>query len=99
LSLRNSFVENKSDEEVIAKYTSKPLLILDDFGSEKITEFSRQSMYAIIDRIYRNCTQLIVTSNLSLGKISELLDDRISSRLAEMCEVVKLDGKDWRVNK
>lgn len=99
LSLRSSF-KDKSDETeegIIRQYSRVEWLILDDLGAEKSSEFTIQSLYLIIDRRYSEMRPTIITSNLSLGEISEKVGDRIASRIAGMCKVVELKGKDRRL--
>ena len=43
-----------------------PLLILDDFGMERGTEYGLEQVYNVIDSRYRSRKPLIVTTNLSL---------------------------------
>jgi DNA replication protein DnaC len=77
---------------------SHKILFLDDLGTEKLTDWALSTIYTIIDGRYRNCLLTFISSNYSLDQISDRIDDRVSSRLAEMCEVIKLTGKDRRVN-
>lgn len=72
---------------------------LDDLGSGKgYTDWEGGVLNEIIDRLYQRMVPLVVTSNLSLPELSLRLGDRISSRVAEMCEVVKVEGKDHRLS-
>lgn len=87
------------EQAMIDRIAAIPQLVIDDLGVEKRTEFSMASLYEIIDARDMNYTKgLIVTSNLSMGALSERLgDDRITSRLAGMCKVVEITGKDRRI--
>ena len=87
-----------SEENIINFYGSKELLVIDDVGAEKVSDWSRQMFYTLIDRRYREMSQTIITSNLDLDKLAEIIDERISSRIIEMGKVIKLGGKDWRLN-
>lgn len=102
--LRSSFAVDStvSEDELISRYTRDDLLVIDDIGAEKISEWSRSVFYLLVDRRYRDKRQTIFTSNLTLETIAILLDDRIASRLAT-CEVIELkgldgQGADWRVS-
>ena len=75
----------------------KKCLILDDMGAEKTSEWSIQTLYSIIDRRYRDEKQTLITSNLTLDEIAEKVGDRIASRIAGMCKVVEIKGKDRRI--
>ena len=76
----------KSDEspfdyaEDLANYYG--LLILDDLGAEKITDFVKQITYYIINEREINCLQTIITSNFNLSQIDEMIDSRVSSRIS-----------------
>lgn len=93
----NEGMRNESEKNILDKYSRMSFLFLDDLGAEKVSEWSRQVLYLLIDRRYRDCKQTIITSNLSHGKLSEQLDDRIASRISEMGIVLDLGKKDWRV--
>lgn len=73
------------------------VLAIDDLGAEKITEFVRQITYYIINQREQNMLKMIITSNYNLKEIDEMIDGRISSRIAGTCEIKKLEGKDRRI--
>lgn len=75
------------------------LLCIDDLGAEKLTEFVRQIMYYILNEREQYCLDTIITSNYSLAEIDEQIDSRVSSRIAGMCKVLKMDGRDRRIIK
>ena len=72
------------------------LLIIDDVGAEKPSEWTQERFYSVIDHRYANQLPLIVTSNLPPAKLAEQVGERSASRLAEMCEVVAMTGTDRR---
>lgn len=75
-----------------------PILVLDDMGVERPTDFVLESLYLLIDRWHRNRkTGLIITSNKNLDELSQRLDDRLCSRIADMCDVVEITGNDRRI--
>ena len=73
------------------------VLAIDDLGAEKLTDFVRQITYFIINEREQRELPILITSNFSLQEIDEMIDPRISSRIAGMCEVIKLSGKDRRL--
>lgn len=79
-----------------SKFIDADVLFIDDFGVTKVTEWVVQVLDTIIDRRYSDLKQIVITSNKTLGQIAEI-DDRIASRLAEMCTILVMDNKDWRV--
>ena len=86
---------DKTEEDILSKYSTCELLVLDDLGAEKVTDFTIQSLYLVIDRRNRNLRPTIVTTNLSLEEIENLIDARMASRLADMT-VVRLTMPDYR---
>ncbi len=86
-------------DELIPYYISVNHLMIDDLGTEKMTDFAFSATYEIIDGRWMNKKNgLIITSNLSVDGIAQRLgDDRISSRIAGMCRIIKLEGKDRRL--
>lgn len=99
LDLRQTFNSDSSEKSVLDRWSVAELLCIDDVGAEKISDWTRQSFYTLIDRRYREMKQTIITSNLSLEKIALQIDDRISSRIVEMCVVIELNGEDYRIKK
>ena len=100
LSLKYSYGsgDGKHEKELIEKLTKHTdVLVLDDLGSEKISEWTESILYLIIDRRYREGQTLAVTSNFSLDELTLKVDDRLCSRIVEMCNVIHLDGVDHRL--
>ena len=94
--LRNSFREGDGPEELINEYCKADVLLLDDLGAERPTEFSRETLGLVIDRAYRQESWLIVTSNFDLSGIADRIDNRTADRLIDMCRAVRLSGDSFR---
>lgn len=94
-NVRSDF-KNNSDYRDVLLETGK-VLVLDDIGVEKVTEFVEEFMYLLINRQYEKVYPIVITSNLPLSKLAERLGDRIVSRIKEMCEIVELKGEDKRL--
>lgn len=102
MEIKQTFEYDSQEKEskVIERYTSTPCLILDDIGVEKITEWTLQTLYTIIDRRYKDMKQTLITSNIGLKELRDNLGERIPSRIAEMCgmaNILQLGGKDRRL--
>ena len=85
--------------EVVDKLCRYPLLIIDDFGMERGTEYALEQIYNIVDSRYRSRKPLIVTTNLTLNEIQHPQDTahaRIYDRLLEMCIPVSCIGVSFR---
>jgi DNA replication protein DnaC len=74
------------------------LLILDDLGREKISEFILQEFQRIIDWRYREMLPIAVATNLERGDIAERYGEHTSSRWIGSCEVIAVHGPDYRVD-
>lgn len=72
------------------------MLIIDDFGVSKTTEFVCDSVYGIINEREMEMLPMIITSNHDLNEIANMFDERISSRIKGCCEVFNMTGKDRR---
>ena len=85
--------------EYITRLCRAPLLILDDFGMERGTEYGLEQVYNVIDSRYRSRKPLIVTTNLSLQDLQHPQDTahaRIYDRLLEMCAPICFSGENFR---
>jgi len=76
---------------------SRGLLVFDDIGAEKLSEWVSETFYLIINRRYEEMIPTIFTSNLDIGQLAERIGDRTVSRIVEMCDIIKLDGQDRRL--
>jgi DNA replication protein DnaC len=101
LTIRSTFEKNSetSEERIIADNTSDGIMLFDDLGAEKTTDWSLQTLYTIIDRRYREEQPTIITSNQDLESLSHKIGDRITSRIAGMCKVLFVSGGDRRLKK
>lgn len=98
-NIKQAWTGNPQDEyRWINKLSTVPLLVLDDVGVGNHTDWSRSIIYQVVDKRYRDCRQTIITTNLSIAKFAEVVDDRIASRLCDGI-AVEMSGKDWRVQK
>jgi len=84
-------------DDVISEYSQLPLLVIDDLGAEKSTDWAKEILYLIIDNRYSDMLPTIVTSNLTPKELAEKLDDRLVSRLMEDTLIIKIEGKDHRI--
>lgn len=76
-----------------------PMLVLDDVGKEKQTDWTRSVMFDVINYRYEHMTPIVITSNLSTKQLEEYLGGACYSRMCEMCKGVKTTGGDYRRRK
>ena len=75
------------------------LLVLDDFGVERNTEYKQEIVYTVIDNRNKAGRPLIITSNITVEQLKNpksTNDARIISRLYQMCHPVLVRGEDRR---
>lgn len=73
-----------------------PLLIIDDLGAAKSSEWTEEITMRLINRRYNEMLPTLITTNLGMADLREYLGDRVASRLTEMTDKVILDGPDRR---
>ncbi len=89
----------ESEAEIIKSLSRVRLLIIDDLGKEKASEWSNNIIYTVINNRYENYKPTIVTTNLNIKELENTIGEATVSRLIEMCDGVKVNGEDYRKNK
>jgi DNA replication protein DnaC len=97
--IRSSFNNRFEGDYLDDILTFKGLLVIDDLGSERLTDtgFVEEQFYLIINRKYNDMLPVVFTSNFDVSQLSERLGERVASRLVEMCEIIELGGDDKRM--
>ena len=83
----------------INSFNSFPLLIIDDLGVERNSEFAREQVFNIIDSRYRSQLPMIVTTNLTVDELknpADLARARIYDRVLERCTAIKVNDQNIR---
>lgn len=101
----------KTEQELLKKLYEVDLLILDDFGMEKATQFVGATLCKILDARYNNeGVTTLITSNYSIEQIRQRLDNptdadkgelclngsRIHDRCMEICKTIHFKGESRR---
>ncbi|MFJ2626873.1 ATP-binding protein [Streptomyces sp. NPDC087532] len=73
-----------------------PLLIIDDLGAAKSSEWTEEISMRLINRRYNVMLPTLITTNLGMADLRAHIGDRVASRLTEMTDRVILDGPDRR---
>lgn len=96
--LNDSQIYRKSKLEIIKGYLRNyDCICLDDLGIKNFTEAKRENLYLFINRAYLDKKKIILTTNFTMEEI-EKIDERISSRLTEMAQLVAFNFNDYRTN-
>ena len=87
---RNQFIDS------LNRYS---LLIIDDLGIERNSEFALEQVFNVIDSRYRSKKPLIITTNLTLSELNNTPDiahRRIYDRILERCVPVRINNRNIR---
>lgn len=91
--------DQEREEPFTNRLNSVRLLIIDDLGAERSTDYALEKVYGIIDNRYRTRKPLILTTNLTLRQMqatSDIRYERIYDRVFEMCYPLEFKGVSWR---
>lgn len=99
LELRKALNESKEKYNILEYAKSVKLLILDDVGAERSSDWIQETMFVLINHRYLRKLPTVITTNLSLDELSNHVGRRVVSRLIEMCRSIKMSGEDWRRKK
>lgn len=97
--IRETYENNtKSENELIELYSNVDMLIIDDLGTEKISNWALEKLYTIIQNRYENRLPIIITTRFNKEGLIERfsyskdpdLVDAIISKLYQMCFGIKL---------
>lgn len=99
--------QGQSPDRIREELVSADLLVLDDLGTEKITHWTREILFDILDRRFEGKRPTVITSNLALADLEKRLTsepgdpygERIASRIAGSCVVLEVKAADYRRKK
>lgn len=80
----------------LLQFAGTPILMLDDLGSERVTEWAAEQLYRLADHRARNQLPVIVTSNLSGEQIKAQYDERTVQRLFGGAKLIQIAGESRR---
>jgi DNA replication protein DnaC len=103
--IQNSYspISQNSELKVLTPVIEAEVLVLDELGATKPTDWVRDTMMQVINTRYNDKKLTIFTTNytdMRRTPAEETLEDRIEtrlrSRLYEMCKTVIIEGEDFR---
>ncbi len=101
IDLKSSYEGKSSTSEILDSVRKVHLLVLDDVGAERNTDWAKDILAEIINYRYTQSLPTIITTNLRFDDISgetfaEKFDERTESRIYDMCRIVRVEGHDRR---
>lgn len=98
--IKSTFGKSQETESDILRALQQcDLLILDDIGAEKVTDWVQEVMFRIIDKRYRKQRPILYTSNLKPSMLLEKLGGRIYDRITETSLTVENKASSYRRQK
>lgn len=101
--IRSSYQQNAPETEfqIVKAYVEPDILLLDDVGTtvspgKQESDFSLRTLLNILDQRLRRYKATFITSNKSVEQLAASFDERIASRIQQICEVIHCEGKDRR---
>lgn len=90
------------DEEtsILNRLGYAKLVIFDDLGAERGTDYALEKVYNIVDSRYRKSLPMILTTNLTIEEMKSEVDmryRRIYDRVFETCYPMQFTGPSWRM--
>ena len=83
----------------ISRLARYPLLLIDDFGAARATEYSREQIYTIVDERYKANLPTLFTTNITPQQFNapaSIAEGRIYDRIKAMGQFIEIKGKNWR---
>ncbi len=91
----------EQEEELMERVKTVDLLILDDLGAERSSDYGNEKVYAVIDTRYRIGKPTIFTTNMTLSQMKETYDirqKRLYDRIFQTCFPLQFNGNSRRVD-
>lgn len=93
---------NGTDEgKYISRLDNARLLIIDDLGAERNTDYALEKVYNVVDSRVRSNKPMILTTNLTLDYMKDPQDiryTRIYDRIFETCYPLQMTGRSFRLD-
>jgi DNA replication protein DnaC/primosomal protein DnaI len=92
MEIKSTVMVPERVKTIVERLCCLDILILDDIGTIKPTEWVYEIFYTILNRRYENLKKTVITSNYSLNELSEQFggDQRLVTRIKRMCKVKKM---------
>lgn len=89
----------ENSDELLDLLVNCDLLIIDDLGTEMITDFSRTELFNLINRKLLMNKKMLISTNFNPSEIAGMYSERLSSRLLGEFKPLPFFGEDLRVKK
>ena len=106
--IANKSMQTFNKDEYFKSFNQYDLLLIDDLGTERKSDYMKEITYEIINTRYLAKLPMIITTNLSLvditksslnGASGDVAEDRIFSRIVERCHPINVPFSNHRIVK
>lgn len=97
--LAKATFDKNSDRQEYDAIFNCDLLIIDDLGTEVPNAFTTSKFFQCINERILRGKSTIISTNLTLKNIADIYSERVSSRITSHFTLVKMFGKDIRIQK
>ena len=98
-TILNDLFAESDKNKYLDRLNDHGLLIIDDLGIERGTEYALEQVYNVIDTRYKSGKPLIITTNLTLDELkypTDIPHKRIYDRVLGMCVPIMFNGVNFR---
>lgn len=97
-AIRRGYAEKSTeqDSQMLDRAKRVRYLVLDDIGAERVTDWVADRLALIIGHRHDEELATAFTSNLTLDQLAGRVGERTGWRIAEMCEVINVNGRNLR---
>ncbi|MGI5891956.1 MAG: ATP-binding protein [Bacillota bacterium] len=79
-----------NESQLMNKAANVPVLILDDLGAHNFSDWTKNKIFTLINYRLNHQLPCVITSNLSIDQLNNVIDSRTVSRIMEICDVYRL---------
>ncbi len=94
-----------SEVDIFSELFQTPILVIDDFASQRVTDWVLDTLTYLIKGLYNEKRILILTTNMQTSgvkpeiffeQLTEKIGQAVTSRLYEMCQLIPIEAADYR---
>ena len=74
---------DSSEYETLTRYMNCQLLVLDDLGTERASEWQQEKLHLLLNHRYNEMLPTIITTNLGINELNRQVGQRVVDRIIE----------------
>ena len=89
-------VQGEGYDQLMGQYQTCDVLVFDDLGAEKLTDWVEEQFYLLLDYRYRHRLPVFASSKERKDALAQRLDRQVMDRLREMSVLLEVTGPNQR---